>query len=99
MNHKDMIVIGIAATMLTATMTITDATIAFAEKDEDDSPPNTWGKAASDAGQDGEMGDHASNQDEPRSGIGNVARAFGGDHPSDLPGELCELDPDSDLCD
>ena len=104
MNHKDMLVFGIAAAMLTATITMTTATTAFAEKDDDDSPPNTWGKAASDAGQDGEMGEHASDPGEDldgepgRTGIGNVGKLFG-DHPSDIPGALCDLDPGSELCD
>jgi hypothetical protein len=60
-----------------------------------DSPtdPNCWGEASADFAQSapGALGEHASNPpaidltpDRPgRAGIGNVARALGGSHPSD----------------
>jgi hypothetical protein len=55
--------------------------------------PNCWGEASADFARSasGALGEHASNPppidltpDRPgRAGIGNVARALGGDHPSD----------------
>ena len=55
--------------------------------------PNCWGEASADFAQTapGALGEHASSPppidltpDRPgRAGIGNVARALGGDHPSD----------------
>jgi hypothetical protein len=62
------------------------------------------GKAASRLGQQQLMGEHASDPgdldpNQPgREGIGNVARLFGGDHPSDLPGVLCPPDSQDPLC-
>lgn len=63
---------------------------AFADKPAD---PNCWGEASADFAQTapGALGEHASSPppidltpDRPgRAGIGNVARALGGDHPSD----------------
>ena len=58
--------------------------------------PNCFGKGASQLGQAGEMGDHASSPPPPdltpgrpgRAGIGNVADALTGTH---QPGELGEL--------
>lgn len=47
--------------------------------------PNCFGKGASQLGQAGEMGEHSSSFDEPRSGIGNVAEAVTGTH---QPGQL-----------
>ena len=80
------------------------ASAAYAENPKDSSPPNTFGKAASRLGQEGLMGDHASNPpdltpDKPgREGIGNVARLLGGDHPSDIPGVLCPPGSTDPLC-
>ena len=60
-------------------MSASIASAAYAENPKDSSPPNTFGKAASRLGQEGLMGDHASNPpdltpDKPgREGIGNVA--------------------------
>ncbi len=48
--------------------------------------PSCFGQSAAIFGQAGIMGQHASSFDEPRLGIGNLARAIGGDHPSDIPG-------------
>lgn len=63
---------------------------AFADRPAD---PNCWGEATADFAQvaPGALGEHSSNPppidltpDRPgRAGIGNVARALGGDHPSD----------------
>ena len=50
--------------------------------------PNCFGKGASELGRAGEMGEHSSSFDEPRSGIGNVANALTGTH---QPGELAGL--------
>ena len=46
---------------------------AFADKQEN---PNAFGKGASELGRSGEMGEHASRQDEPRLSIGNVGEAL-----------------------
>ena len=63
---------------------------AFADQPAD---PNCWGGASADFAQSepGALGEHSSSPppidltpDRPgRAGIGNVARALGGDHPSD----------------
>jgi len=63
---------------------------AFADKPAN---PSCWGEASADLAQTapGALGEHASSPppidltpDRPgRAGIGNVARALGGDHPSD----------------
>jgi hypothetical protein len=60
--------------------------------------PNCWGEASADfaRSEPGALGEHASNPppidltpDRPgRAGIGNVARALGGDHPSDAAATL-----------
>jgi hypothetical protein len=87
-------IIVIFAIITSLGMAATNLNITFAEKTKDDSPSNTWGKFASKAGKDGEMGEHASNPgdlnpDKPgREGIGNVAKLVG-DHPSDIPEALC----------
>jgi hypothetical protein len=66
------------------------APTAVADRPDD---PNCWGEATNDFARSapGALGEHASNPppidltpDRPgRAGIGNVARALGGDHPSD----------------
>jgi len=61
---------------------LTAAPVAGAGQPEN---PNCFGKGASQLGQSGEMGEHASSFDEPRSGIGNVALQFTGTH---QPGQL-----------
>ena len=54
--------------------------------------PNLFGKGASDLGKGGEMGDHASNQESPRHGIGNagpdLGLTCGSKHPADLANAL-----------
>lgn len=87
-----------------AVLTIGAGSMVFAENPKDSSPPNTFGKAASRLGQEGLMGDHASNPPDltpntpGREGIGNVARLLGGDHPSDIPGALCPPGSTNPLC-
>jgi|Tabmets5t2r1_1033131.scaffolds.fasta_scaffold217982_1 hypothetical protein len=90
------VLMTIATMMLVAIIGITTTTTVLAENPKDGSPANTWGKAASNfLAKDGEMGQHASNPGDldpsspSREGLGNVARATGGDHPSDIPGVLC----------
>jgi hypothetical protein len=71
-------------------LALVTAPAAVANTQED---PNCWGEASSDfaRSEPGALGEHASNPppidltpDRPgRAGIGNVARALGGDHPSD----------------
>jgi hypothetical protein len=65
-----------------ALVVLAAAPVAGAGKPEN---PNCFGKGASQLGQSGEMGEHSSSFDEPRSGIGNVAYEFTGTH---QPGEL-----------
>ena len=87
-----------------AILSIGATSTVFAENPKDGSSPNTWGKAASNLGQQGLMGGHASNPpdldpNQPgREGIGNVARLLGGDHPSDIPGVLCPAGSTDPLC-
>lgn len=56
--------------------------------------PNCWGVVTAQRATSapGSMGEHASNQTEPRLGLANVARAFGFDHISDLGSFLAEID-------
>jgi hypothetical protein len=53
---------------------------------------NNFGEGASHLGKTGQMGDHSSNQDEPRSGIGNLG------FPGDVADSLCPEDSDDPLC-
>jgi hypothetical protein len=83
MKRLRLLVVGCA-------LALTAAPAAWADKQAD---PNCWGEATADFAQSapGALGEHASNPppidltpDRPgRAGIGNVARALGGDHPSD----------------
>ena len=94
------VIMNIATMMLVATIGITMTATAIAENPKDTTPPNTWGKAASGADP-GEMGEHASSfAGQSRIGIGNVAKDLvpGGNHPSDVPGFLCGLEPSNPLC-
>ena len=80
----------IAAAALTAALALAAPTAALATGPET-ADPNCFGKGAvqiaqgdfADMGID-DMGQHASTQANPRLGIGNVARAFGFVHQSDL---------------
>lgn len=51
-----------------------------------------WGVATAGAAQVGFMGPHASEQEEPRAGLGNLARELGFDHISDLGAFLADVD-------
>ena len=74
-------------------LTFLAAPAALADRPDD---PNCWGEASADLAQTGTLGEHASNPppidltpDRPgRAGIGNVARALGGNHPSDAAATL-----------
>jgi hypothetical protein len=80
--------------MLVATVTLTISTTAFATSDPQQ---NDFGEGASHLGTTGQMGDHSSEQDEPRAGIGNVFNQGDpkddpeGDskHPADTANKLC----------
>lgn len=54
---------------------------------------NCWGVVSSQAAQsDGGLGEHSSSFDEPRLGLGNVARAFGLDSVGELGAFLASID-------
>ena len=53
---------------------------------------NHFGEGARHLGETGQMGDHSSSQDVPRTGIGNIG------FPGDVADQLCPPDSDSDLC-
>ena len=59
--------------MLMTAMTFTGFVNVYAEPQDN---PNAFGKGAAELGKSGQMGDHASGQDEPRLGIGNVGNAI-----------------------
>jgi hypothetical protein len=78
-----------AKTVLTALATLTfAATPAALAGGGPPTNPNCFGKGASQLGQAGAMGDHASSFPTPRLGIGNVAQLLTGTH---QPGELAGL--------
>ncbi|MDJ1421631.1 MAG: hypothetical protein M5U10_06920 [Candidatus Methanoperedens sp.] len=54
--------------------------------------PQCWGVVTSQLAKEGGVGEHASNQEEPRAGLGNIARLFGFDHVSDLGSFLATVD-------
>ena len=94
MNYKtkDTFMFGILATILVATITVTATTTALATSDP---PRNDFGEGASHLGQTGQMGDHSSSQNEPRSGIGNV---FDKGDPKDDPDSKHPADTANSLC-
>ena len=63
----------------------------FAGSDRSDNA-NNFGEGASDAGQEGKMGDHSSSFTEPRAGIGNVLNPGDpkDDDASKHPGDLAD---------
>jgi hypothetical protein len=81
--------------LATCALALAAAPAAMTAPQED---PNCWGEASADfaRSEPGALGEHASNPppidltpDRPgRAGIGNVARALGGDHPSDAAATL-----------
>jgi hypothetical protein len=81
--------------LATCAVVLVSVPTAWAAPQED---PNCWGEASADFAhsEPGALGEHASNPppidltpDRPgRAGIGNVARALGGDHPSDAAATL-----------
>jgi hypothetical protein len=89
---KNTVVFGILAAILVATITVTAATTVFAQNDPQ---RNDFGEGASHLGTTGQMGEHSSEQTEPRAGIGNVFNQ--GDpkddadskHPADTANILC----------
>ena len=92
--------IGIAGT----TATLSNVVYAKASTPDGNDPSDFGQKASQDLAKDGEMGQHSSDQTEPRSGIGNVFNS--GDpkdsdaskHPSDTIDKLCADNPDNDAC-
>jgi hypothetical protein len=75
-------------TVLTAFATLTFVATPAALAGCPPTDPNCFGVGASQLGQAGAMGDHASSFPTPRLGIGNVAYLFTGTH---QPGELAGL--------
>jgi Spy/CpxP family protein refolding chaperone len=94
MNYKsnDKFLFGIVAAMLTATITFTLATTAFATSDPQS---NDFGEGASHLGTTDQMGEHSSEQNEPRAGIGNV---FDQGDPKDDPDSKHPADTANRLC-
>jgi hypothetical protein len=92
--------IGFAGT----TATLLNVVYAKASTPDGNNPSDFGQKASQDLAKDGEMGQHSSDQTEPRSGIGNVFNS--GDpkdsdaskHPSDTIDKLCSLDPSNSAC-
>ena len=81
---------AVAAALLLAALVPAGAALA----DPPDNP-NCWGAVTSQrASTEHDLGAHSSAQDEPRLGLGNVARTILGDdaHVSDLGSALAELD-------
>ena len=77
-----------ASLTLVALLTFGGATAAIAEP-----PPKAcWGVVTGQAARTGVMGQHASEQSEPRAGLGNLSRDLGFDHLSDLGAFLAEID-------
>lgn len=69
------------------------ATLALAAPAAAADGSNCWGVvSAQTARSDGGLGSHASSFDEPRLGIGNVARLFGVDGPGGLGSLLASID-------
>ncbi|GAA2041406.1 hypothetical protein GCM10009819_29040 [Agromyces tropicus] len=80
-----------AAAALGVTATLALATPAVAA--EQAAGSNCWGVVSAQAARsDGGLGAHSSSFDEPRLGIGNVARLFGVDGPGGLGSLLATLD-------
>lgn len=87
----------IVSVVLMSVLTVTMSLPAFAAGRSEDVPPdfaggggptnpNGWGTVVSQrATTSGDVGEHASSQEEPRQGVGNVARndPEPGDHPGD----------------
>jgi hypothetical protein len=53
---------------------------------------NCWGVVSAQAAQVGGLGEHASQQEEPRSGLGNLSRTLGFDHISAFGSFLATVD-------
>jgi hypothetical protein len=80
-----------AAAVLGVTATLALATPAVAA--EQSTGKNCWGVVSGQAARsDGGLGAHSSSFDEPRLGLGNVARLFGVDGPGGLGSLLATLD-------
>ncbi|MBM7503820.1 hypothetical protein ACFPER_10065 [Agromyces aurantiacus] len=87
MRTRSLAIAGVLG--LTATLAL--ATPAVAAESADGS--NCWGVVSAQAARsDGGLGSHSSSFDEPRLGIGNVARLFGVDGPGGLGSLLASLD-------
>jgi hypothetical protein len=97
------IAMTIAATTIVATVLMLASQNAFANPQTDD--PSGWGKLTSGAAtSDGKsFGDHASSQDTPRLGLGNVLGEItqnpdASKHPSELGQFLCSTFPGTFPC-
>ncbi|ALI37880.1 hypothetical protein NMY3_03698 [Candidatus Nitrosocosmicus oleophilus] len=89
MNYHGLAMITIVASiglLMTAMISTGFSSVSAAKQDN----PNGFGKGASELGKSGQMGEHASEQDEPRLGIGNVGNAICGEKlkPGELAGVL-----------
>lgn len=53
---------------------------------------NCWGVVSAQRARTGGLGEHASQQETPRAGLGNLSRALGFDHISELGSFLADID-------
>ncbi len=96
MRRIRVVVSGVVVLVLAATMAALPA-FAGGETDEGN-PKNGFGAVVSQkASGSHDVGEHASSQDEPRQGVGNVARndPEPGDHPGDHGCFIGDVDDDS----
>lgn len=80
----------IAATLVV--MMLSGLAPAAAAQTRNASGKNCWGVVSAQRARTGTLGEHSSQQEEPRTGLGNLSRALGFDHISALGAFLAEVD-------